>query len=285
MESFEPKQRGVKEKNFYILHLDTPRIIILASVLIGIITAAFLLGMGVVKSNKSAPKEFAIEGADSMNGKNADLFGKDIPPLPDDHSVDNGTIEDKFASLEDKDKKEEPITADNLNQFNKSDSKLPDDSSKMAKNDVLKSENIREIIPPALDSHKKKNEIKTTNTARASREHKKDDKAKIASRDKASASHETGKTIHEVSREIESKKTFDGYSIQVASYDTREKAEREKNLLKSKRFDAYITSSIVGGKNYFRVRVGPVASQKSASALLEEIQRDLRYSGSYIVKE
>jgi hypothetical protein len=32
MESFEPKQRGVKEKNFYILHLDTPRIIILASV-------------------------------------------------------------------------------------------------------------------------------------------------------------------------------------------------------------------------------------------------------------
>jgi len=183
-----------------------------------------------------------------------------------------------------KTKKEDPITADNLSQNNTLAEKEAISNSKVAKNDVLKNENIKEIIPPA-DTHKKVRE-ETKHIAKREPQgiSKSKERAKIASKEPAN-NHEGKKTIHEVSREIENKKSFDGYSIQVASYDTREKAEREKNILKSKRFDAYVTSSIVGGKNYFRVRIGPVASQKSASLLLEEIQRDSRYAGSYIVKE
>jgi cell division protein FtsN len=72
--------------------------------------------------------------------------------------------------------------------------------------------------------------------------------------------------------------------VQVASYDTLAKAEKEKNNLKAKRFDAYIAKSEVNGKNYFRVRIGPVGSSRQAHELLEDVQRDSRYAGSYMVK-
>ena len=71
----------------------------------------------------------------------------------------------------------------------------------------------------------------------------------------------------------------------MASFDTLSKAENEKSILKSKRYDAYIDKGLVNGKNYFRVRIGPVSSSKKASELLNEIQGDSRYASSYMVRE
>jgi len=279
MEHFDPKPQGVKEKNFYILHLDTPRIIILTSVLIGIITAAFLFGMGVVKNDRPVSKELTLSDMDLGDAKNGDIFGKEIPPLPGEATEEGNSIEDKITLGEDN--KTDPVTIpEGDNNLLPS---VKDETAKLAKNDILKNENISEIIPPADNKRSIKKETKTAKA----KIQKKSASQKLASR-KSSKSIEQPRNksrIYEVSRETERVRNYDSYSVQVASYDTLSKAEREKNLLRSKRFDAYVTRSVVGGKSYFRVRIGPVASSGKAQQLLADVQRDSRYSGCYMVKE
>lgn len=277
MENFDPKPQGVKEKNFYILHLDTPRIIILASVLIGIITAAFLFGMGIVKDDKPVSKELTLSDMDLGGSGNGDIFGKDIPPIPGDMPEEGGALNDKITQGG-----EQKTDAMALPEGNNAVTPTVNDETKLAKNDVFKNENIKEIIPPSEN----RKVIREKETARAD-EKKHKDTRKLASREEVKKSDQShGKSrIYEVSRETEKRKSYDSYSVQVASYDTPAKAERERDLLKSKRFDAYVARSIVGGKSYYRVRIGPVASSRQAQELLGDVQRDSRYASSYMVKE
>ncbi len=278
MENFDPKPQGVKEKNFYILHLDIPRIIILTSVLVGIITAAFLFGMGVVKNDRPVSKELTLSDMDLGGSKGGDFFGKDIPPIPGDSAEDGATLEDKFA-LGDENRTDPAALPDDNRIVNPP----ANDDTKLAKTDILKNENIREIIPP---SNKNLKPVKETKTAvNSGRKHKETKKAYTHDAVKKSEPSQGKSRIYEVSRETDKGRSYDSYSVQVASYDTMSKAEKEKNLLKSKRFDAYIARSIVSGKNYFRVRIGPVSSSKKAQELLAEVQSDSRYTGSYMVKE
>lgn len=271
MENFDPKPNAVKEKSFYILHLDTPRIIILASVLIGIITAAFLFGMGFVKSDKPVSKELTVSDMDLGGTGNGDIFGKDIPPIPGDTAEEGSIPEDKIAA----DAATDPAA---LADESKAVTPPAKDEIKHAKSDVL-NENVKEIIPPA---HREKQ----VRTAKAEVKPRKETK-KIAAKDAVKKNDNVGgkSRIYEVSRDVDTKKSYDSFSVQVASFDTAAKAEKEKDMLKSKRFDAYVARSMVGGRNYFRVRIGPVSSSKKAQELLAEVQRDSRYSGSYMVRE
>lgn len=278
MEHFDPKPQGVKEKNFYILHLDTPRIIILTSVLIGIITAAFLFGMGIVKSDKPVSKDLTLSDMDLGDPKSGDIFGKDIPPLPDENTGGAGSLDDKITQGE-----ENKTEGASLPEINNAVIPPSNSETKLAKNDVFKNENIKEIIPPA---ETKKKAVEKRETAKVEdKKHK--ESAKIAQRTETKKQSEPREKsrIYEVSRETEKRKAYDSYSVQVASYDTLAKAEKEKDNLRAKRFDAYIAKSVVGGKNYFRVRIGPVGSSRQANELLEDVQRDSRYAGSYMVKE
>lgn len=278
MEHFDPKPQGVKEKNFYILHLDTPRIIILTSVLIGIITAAFLFGMGIVKSDRPVSKELTLSDMDLGDTKSGDIFGKDIPPLPDDTAEGTVSLDERISQGE-----ENKIDGAGLPDINNAVIPPSNNETKLAKNDVFKNENIREIIPPA---GKKTKTVEKKETAKAEvKKHK--ETGNLAKREETKKHNEPREKsrIYEVSRETEKRKSYDSYSVQVASYDTLAKAEREKDNLRAKRFDAYVTKSVVNGKNYFRVRVGPVASSRQAHELLEDVQRDSRYAGSYMVKE
>ena len=278
MENFDPKPQGVKEKNFYILHLDTPRIIILTSVLVGIITAAFLFGMGIVKSDKPVSKELTLSDMDLGDSKSGDIFGKDIPPIPGESAEDGAAIDDKISLVEEN-------SADHaaLAEENRGARPPAKDETKLAKSDVFKNENIKEIIPPADNTRKIEKEHKTAKSDTG----KRIDNKKIAlhTEMKKNEKPRNKSRIYEVSRETEKVRSYDSYSVQVASYDTMAKAEREKDLLRSKRFDAYIAKSVVSGKNYFRVRIGPVGSSKRAQELLEDVQRDSRYASSYMVKE
>lgn len=283
MENFDPKPRGVKEKNLYILHLDTPRIIIIGSVIIGIITAAFLFGMSFMKDSKSGSKDFAVSGMNFHDEKTADILKSEIPPVPSE-GADEGNIDDKISGGEEpKDQlaaKETP---------GKSEMASVKDAVKHEKGDILTNENIREIIPP-VEKHKA-----ASGTGKIAKTEKKADRKKeshkaVAAKDRKDSNekHETqaGKSkIYEVSRDVNEKKSYNSFAVQVASYDTMSRAEQEKNLLKSKRYDAYIDKSMVNGKNYFRVRIGPVASSKKAYELLTEIQKDSRYAASYMVRE
>ena len=274
MENFDPRPQEVKEKSFYVLNLDTPRIIILTSVVIGIIAAAFLFGMSFMKGDNSQSGGFASGSMHFDESTGNDLLNKEIPPLPEDMTAD--------AALNDKG------TTDDL----KSDVVIPGridtgktetiaSDMKNDKEDVLKNENIKEIIPAV---NKKKASSKIDRTALEKQKGKTSSK-KIASNIKKKDDSRGKSRIYEVSRDEDIKKGYDSYSVQVASYDTLTKAENEKSSLRSRSYDAYIDRANVNGRNYFRVRIGPVASKGKAGELLDEIQSDSRYSGCYIVKD
>lgn len=287
MENFDPKPNAVKEKNLYIVHLDTPRIIILSSVIIGIITAAFLFGMSFMKDDKPGSKEFGVSGMNFDDSKTSDMLGADIPPVPGE-GVEGvyGAADDKIAAI-DENKNNSPVAEENrLPQNN--DIATGKDPITHDKNDILTNENIKEIIPPA--GNKNKTAKKTETVAKQDKKYTKDNNKKIAAKDnkKIEQRHDTSGSksrVYEVSRDVDEKKSFDSYAVQVASYGTQSQAEHEKTLLKSKRFDAYIDKSVVNGKNYFRVRIGPVSSSKKAYDLLNDVQSDSRYAASYMVKE
>ena len=288
MENFEPRPKGVKEKNLYVVHLDTPRIIILSSIIVGIITASFLLGMSLMKDDKSSQKNFALNDFSVDEKSGIDLFSKEVPPLPGFNLSDEGKEDVNLPASRLSDTSSE--TADDIS--------IPGETGTVTthageinrgKADVLTGDNIKEIIPPV--SRDKKPAAKTVKQARVETKPKekpvrqtakKDEKAKPAEKRIADSGNSR---VQEVSRDIETRKTAGGFAVQVASYDVLARAEQERNILKSKRFDAYVDRTVVNGKNFYRVRIGPVASKDKAFQLLEEVQSDSRYAGSYMVKE
>jgi len=275
MENFDPRPNAVKEKNLYIVHLDTPRIIILSSVIIGIITAAFLLGMTFVKEEKNDSRNFANSSMNFDENRAADLLKSDIPPMPMDGD-DYNSIDDKIAS----ENKSNAL----INEENKTNIVSAKDEIKHDKGDILTNANIKEIIPPAGEKDKPVKQEKKI--AKDTGDSNKKIAAKDSKRDdlKPGNANEKDKVIG-VSRNADGKKNYGLFSVQVASYDNISRAEQERSILKSKRFDAYIDKGLVNGKNYFRLRVGPVSSSKEAYSLLGELQSDSRYRESYIVTE
>ena len=278
MENFEPKPAGVREKNLYVVHLDTPRIIILASIVIGIVTASFLLGMTLMKDDKPSGGSLALNefNLDDKNG--IDIFNKEVPPIPD-FSIEDNSEGDTVsgAGLENglQDSKDTSSSQDI-----KQGTDIADSAS--VKTDILTGDNIKEIIPPVKKETKPVQ--KTVKQAKAEPVKKQQFSKKVAKNDSPAGNSKSGR-IKEVSRDIEPKRQSGGFAIQVASYDVLARAEKERNLLKSKRFDAYIDRTVVNGKNYFRVRIGPLSSKDNAFTLLREIQGDNRYAGSYLVKD
>ena len=283
MENFDPKPNAVKEKNLYIVHLDTPRIIILSSVIIGIIAAAFLFGMSFMKDDKPGSKELTVSGMNFNDNKTADMLGSDIPPIPGE-GIEEGAVEDKIAGTDEN--RDMAVV--------KEDAKVPHGNELLAgkgdikheKSDVLTNESIREIIPPVAEKTKTSKKTEKVAVKKAEKDNGK--KIAVKDRKKPDDRHEISNSksrIYEVSNDVNEKKNSGSYAVQVASYDTLGKAENEKSVLKSKRFDAYIDKSAVNGKNYFRVRIGPVSSSKKACDLLNEVQSDSRYASSYMVRE
>ncbi len=288
MENFDPKPNAVKEKNLYIVHLDTPRIIILTSVVIGIIAAAFLFGMSFMKDDKPGSKELTVSGMNFDDNKTADMIGADIPPIPTE-TVEEGVTGDKITALDDNKTNSVVKEENKAAQGNEIITAKAD--IKNTKGDVLTNENIKEIIPPASkNKSSKKSDKIVKNDKKSDQKNTQNNSRKIAAKDKKKSDENHDLTnrknrIYEVSNDVREKKSFDSYAVQVASFDTLSKAEHEKSILKSKRFDAYIDKSLVNGKNYFRVRIGPLSSSKKAYDLLNDVQSDSRYASSYMVKE
>ena len=287
MENFDPKPHAVKEKNLYIVHLDTPRIIILSSVIMGIITAAFLLGIAFMKDEKQDSRNFANSSMNFDENRAADILRTDIPPISIDGD-DYSSIEDKIAST---DENRSNVSVNNIEENKTSQGNTAvsgRDEIKYDKGDILTNANIKEIIPPADEKDRPvKQEKKIAKNT-------KDDNKKVAvkgnNKNNAKRDSVNGKSkVYGVSRNVDVKKDVKknqgAFAVQVASYDNISRAEQERSVLKSKQYDAYIDKGLVNGKNYFRLRVGPVYSSKEAHSLLNELQSDSRYSESYIVTE
>ncbi len=290
MENFEPKPNRVKEKNLYIVHLDTPRIIILSSVVVGIIAASFLFGMSFFKDKNTQTKNLAINDI-GINDKKENLFGKD---MEGDVKISGDDLKiDENSELIGKENEKTDGTVKSTDVLKGSELAGSGTGTKGdEKVDVFTKENIKEIIPPASKS---RNSVVKSEKKQASKPvavKKADKKIKTAAVKVQPSKKEQAKKSTSQSKVVQVSKTTkvhtsggSGFAVQVASYDRLDKAEREKGILKSRNFDAYVDRTIVNGKNFYRVKIGPVQSRDMAASLLNGVQRDSRYSNSYITRD
>ena len=74
------------------------------------------------------------------------------------------------------------------------------------------------------------------------------------------------------------------YLVQVASLTSRASAESLVKTLEAKQYKANIMTTSVGGKDYFRVRVGGYDSYEAASRVVNNLHSSGDGSGCYIVQ-
>lgn len=299
MENFEGNQDKVREKSVYMLHLDTPRMVILGSVVLGLIVVAFLFGMNFIKDDSGAAAA-QTASSDMLTPESSGLsaFNQNIPapphsgtevdsdsPLPaDSDAVNSGTAEEKAAD-------DKQLADSSAAKTEKSDDlKTADAKPVKEAKDVLTEDNLKEIIPPAgakkLAETKKKSSAVHRNSAKkkkiASRRHVKH----RSTRKKSVAVHKKrSRVVPVVHNETGYRNTRSGFAIQVVSYDSRSKAVHEMDKLRKMHYSAYMDPTSVEGRRFFRVRIGPLSSKSKALSLLREVQGIDRYSGSYMVKE
>lgn len=264
MEHFDEfHQKGIKEKSMYTVNLDTPRIIIVASVAIGVIVISFLLGMNLYKSHEK-PGDI-VAGRDSILDLPADSISPAKLPSGDENMMNAQSEIDRLLAPGSAEK--DRTAPAKINEFAAMEKHSPS-------HDLLTSEAIKEIIPPTPDSTKAMLPAETN---------KPEKKQAVKKREKPGKQ----KTVEVVS--VDQKATARAargeYSVQVASFDKKAKAEAEIENLKKMNFDAYVDRARISGKNFFRVRIGPIATKGRAIDILNEIQDDSRYAESYIVRE
>jgi cell division septation protein DedD len=277
MEDFATKeQKGIKEKSIYILHLDTPRIIILTSVIIGLVIISALIGMNINKQDQKDNGSFAHNNAllenlgVDINEKTEISENSNIePPLNNDNILKNKENDNSIITADNSKPK------DNLPANQATFGNGNNNASKEPASDILTHENIETIIPPAhvLKKSDQKKSVKKSNE-------KHPDKTKDSSK---------RKSVVEVSsmdkslKESEKEKNY--FSIQVAAFDKKSKALSEINNLENKKYNAYVDSAKVNGKTFYKVMVGPIYSKKKAIDLLDELSANKRYEESYIIKK
>jgi len=290
MEQFDIPHQRIKEKSVYLLHLDAARIILISAAIIGIIIVSFLLGMNFVKGGDGV-KTLMTKNDIFDSQKELDLLKNNIPGLPDEDELSKAM--DEKPGMSDKDEK-------GINNKDKTDidknfiDKEKDDKSAVSKNessDMLTKENINEAAIKEKDVKKKA--MRETNYAkklsRSNDSYSSEKPVKKSSLKNVSKKRKSGKSkVVAVAGENVEHKMMNhsgNYTIQVASYDKRASAQSEIKTLKDMKYDAYIDETLVKGKQYFRVRIGPLASKKKALDLLKNIQDNDKYQESYMVHE
>lgn len=283
MEYFDGRQSGaaeVKEKSVYTLHLDTPRIIIVAAAIIGVVAAAFIFGMRLVSDDKPTTTADDLLAAQSMN----------IPAPP--HSSIEGITPPKAEG--------EAMLHSEILASQTGVGQTTGDGVKTT--DALPSADVDVLLPSGFESEQKLSEPTITKTTRkasnmkttaktSSKKKKEQAAAKKTKTSKTAKAKLPAKTAEKKSGVVAAvyespakvKKT--GFAVQIASFDKRANAQNEAERLKKQSYAAYIDATSVDGKQFFRVRIGPLSSKEKAAALLSELQEDGGYDESYIVKQ
>ncbi len=75
------------------------------------------------------------------------------------------------------------------------------------------------------------------------------------------------------------------YWIQVASFSTKLKAEDMQRMLAEKSLTSYLVSSVVSGKTWYRVRIGPYNSKADAERWLSTIKNIPDCSDAFIISQ
>lgn len=282
MEHFDDMQTNrTREKSVYLLHLDTPRIIIIACALVGILIIAFLIGMNF--SGEERTERHVAAGNEAL-----------FAPLPDEPARENGEIHamDRTNDAETSDKTAAdhaptPVVPDQKasntvmpsppKESPASAEKAVAQKSDKEGRDLLTQESTGEIIPPS----KAASQDKKSKTPHAVSRNKKNTESPARE-----AKRKQHKTVEVASKAVHNERIArEGFSVQVAAYSSRAKALEEVSRLKEHRYDPFIENTRLNGKNLFRVKIGPLSNRKEAVKILEELKEMNRYEHSYITSE
>jgi cell division septation protein DedD len=265
----EPK---VKEKSVYLLHLDGPRILILSAIVIGLLSVAFLVGMKFIGDDKS----------ETVTAQNDSILDQQTPAAGGVDSLD--PLKAPLPDLEPQANAQQNAAPAQQALVPPQDSVIPQTSNlsqntKKPEHDALAG-GTHEVIPASKKtaSAKTKKSTKSKATAVASTKSKKANtvKAKKSVVEVSDTSAEKTKT---------EKKILHGYFVQLASFDKAEKAKSEVLKLKDIEYDAHYDKKEVKGKDFFCVRIGPIAAKEKALEILDEVQENPRYEESFLVHE
>ena len=273
MEHFDEKQ-GIREKSLYTFHLDTPRVVIAVSVFLGVVALTFLLGMTFTKGNKVNAEK--LTASDLLTSGGHDLNRPDQGFQDQNNPAEAAQPNTQAPSQA----KLQPDTGNALLSSNK-----PTNDNDFLSPFVNEAE-------PTVDGTSINDSPKNEKIAEKKKEKEVKKKNKTAMKESIISDNSSVKknTVKKKSSVIpavnESKNSTKGsFAVQVASYDKRSKAANEIENLKKLNYNAYMNDILVDGKQFFRVRIGPLSSKEKAAAILDEVQDNNRYASSYIVKE
>jgi cell division septation protein DedD len=262
MEQFDVPHQKVREKNVYLLHLDAARIILIAAAVIAIIVVSFLLGMNFFKRGEGpSPLSFNHDVFDT--NKELDQLKNSIPETSNNEDLSKPPDE-KLAGG-DMNEKTSKNTLDSTDLFTKENAQALTNRGSSAKTGHATKPRTASEYDLAARSMKKS----TAKNSAVKKKHHKSGVVEVSG----------GKALHH-------KKTgASQFVIQVASFDKKSTALAEVKSLKRINHDAHMDEAKVGGKRYYRVRIGPISSKKKALDLLNDMQNRERYSESYMVRE
>ena len=72
--------------------------------------------------------------------------------------------------------------------------------------------------------------------------------------------------------------------VQVGAFGEQEKAASMQNQLVEAGFDALVEVGSNKGKEYFRVKVGPVISQDAATQIRDKLRKDLKLETAFVTR-
>ncbi len=272
MENFEAPHNKVKEKSLYVLHLDTVRIVLISAAVIGIVVVSFLLGMNFMRPGGGEPS--AMENAEVQ--KDLDILKGSVPPQEEEYSK---------AS----DAKGEPSAKENVSVDNTGGSEqlAKNESVDLTGNGGSNSSFIKGSAPVKRKSVERKNDDRKTVTEKKSSRNQVVAKKTEKNRNNSIHKKSRKKVIEAAGVEEGSAKetSGSGYSIQVGSLDSKDKAMAQVKELRAGHFNARLDKTTVDGKRVYRVRIGPIAQKKKALATLRKLQESDRYDDSYLIRD
>ncbi len=235
-----------REKSVYLVHLDNVRIVILSCMLLGVIAVSFLIGM-------------------HLSGSSGDDIYSD--------TVIRSSSVDASAAV--------PATAAGEDILAKEGSALPaaPGEEKLSAGDLLATaqpgttvQSPAPLVTKPIDSV----------TPKPSAAAPKPAQPKAASVKKTETADKP-KTVAVSAPQPAAESAKAGYSVQIASFDSRDKAMIEFNHLQRLSYQPYIDKADVNGKTFFRVKIGPIATKSAAIETMNELQSTDKYKDSFIV--
>ncbi|HPC42134.1 MAG TPA: SPOR domain-containing protein [Spirochaetota bacterium] len=290
MDQFNIPHQKVKEKSVYMLHLDAARIILISAAVIGIIIVSFLLGMNFIKGG-DGNKALVTKNDIFDSQKELDLLKNNIPDPADEDDLTKPMDEKLVASGKDEKALEKEKGYHENRAVDKDKKEDLSASSKNESSDMLTGDNFSEPPSRARDIKKKRSRDldEGKKISRSSDSDLVDKPVKKATVKNDAKKRKRGKSkvvAVSIDKAEEGKTRHPGnYAIQVGSFDKKAKAQSEVRALKDLNYDAYLDESLVKGKQYFRVRIGPIASKKKALDLLKDVQDNEKYQESYMVRD